>query len=256
MSRMEQDQDLELELNAYLDGELDALAAREMEERIERDPKVKAAFEPLLALHQTLRTKLPIESAPEALRERILGVTGRPAAPLRFGGLRSIAASLVLGVMLGAGGIYGALNVAGRGEAVAERVVENHIRAGLAAEPIDIASSDRHTVKPWFMARLTTAPPVVDLAKEGCALIGGRVDVVERQALPTLVYRKREHLISVTAFPSAPARPEATFAGYNIASWSGTGSGLSYIAVTDMPRAELDQFVEAFKVASAETTRE
>ena len=97
----------------------------------------------------------------------------------------------------------------GRSDRVALLLVDDHRRALLAREAIDIASSDRHTVKPWFDARLAVSPPVVDLAAQGFALVGGRADVVEGLPAPTLVYRLREHLISLTALPAERFRARA-----------------------------------------------
>ena len=69
----------------------------------------------------------------------------------------------------------------------------------MAAEPVDVVSSDRHTVKPWFNGRIPNSPRVVDLAKDNFTLIGGRIDVVGQIPVPTLVYRHAKHIISLTA---------------------------------------------------------
>lgn len=72
---------------------------------------------------------------------------------------------------------------------IADSLVSDHIRA-LMAEPVDVASSDRHTVKPWFNGRIPSSPRVVDLAKDDFPLVGGRVDVIGRRPVSTLVYRR------------------------------------------------------------------
>jgi anti-sigma factor RsiW len=119
----------------------------------------------------------------------------------------------------------------------------------MAPQPTDVASSDRHTVKPWFNGRIPESPRVVDLAKNDFALIGGRIDVVERNPVPTLVYHHRKHLISLSAIP-APGKPDAApvsraIEGYNIVEW--TGDGVTYWAVSDVAAPELAHFTELFR---------
>ena len=82
-------------------------------------------------------------------------------------------------------------------------IVADHQRALLAAPPFDIASSDRHTVKPWFDSKLALSPQVVDLAGAGFPLAGGRVEIVDGKPVPVLVYQRRAHIISVVAIPRA-----------------------------------------------------
>src|SRR5262249_11366063 len=116
-------------------------------------------------------------------------------------------------------------------------------------QPPDVPSSDRHTVKPWFNGRIPQSPRVVDLAANDFPLIGGRIDVVERKPVPTLVYHHRKHLTSLTATP-APAKPNAVPAtrvieGYSVIEW--TEDGVTYWAVSDVAAHELAQFTELFR---------
>src|SRR4029434_10555578 len=99
---------------------------------------------------------------------------------------------------------------------------------------VGAGSSNRHTVKPWFNGRIPEAPRVVDLASEGFPLVGGRIDVIGRTPVATLVYRRRQHLISLSEVPAARpiAAPERQIAGYNIVSW--TDNGVAYCAVSDV----------------------
>ena len=121
-------------------------------------------------------------------------------------------------------------------DAVADLVVASHMRALMAPQPTDVGSSDRHTVKPWFNGRVPEAPRVIDLGNEGFPLVGGRIDVIGRIPVPTLVYRHRQHLISLIAVPEArrwQRRPrDAPIAGYNVLTW--TQNGTVYWAVSDL----------------------
>ena len=110
-------------------------------------------------------------------------------------------------------------------------------------------SSDRHTVKPWFNGRIAESPRVVDLASQGFPLVGGRLDVVERKPVPTLVYRRNKHVISLTALP-APSRANSpavrrTTDGYNMLRW--TEDGVAYVAISDVGAADLESFATLFR---------
>jgi anti-sigma factor RsiW len=119
----------------------------------------------------------------------------------------------------------------------------------MAPQPADVASSDRQTVKPWFSGRIPLAPRVVDLAQDGFPLIGGRVDVVNRTPVPSLVYGRRQHLISLTAVPnvSIGSRTSQTVQGYNMIAW--TAEGMTYWAVSDLNLEELQMFARLFRAA-------
>jgi anti-sigma factor RsiW len=118
----------------------------------------------------------------------------------------------------------------------------------MAAQPYDVASSDRHTVKPWFNGRIASSPRVVDLATDGFPLVGGRVDVIARTPVPSLVYRYQKHLISVTQTQGLGAPPPArTPGGYHVVGWS--EGAVSYWAVSDVGEGELEKFVKLFRAA-------
>jgi anti-sigma factor RsiW len=117
---------------------------------------------------------------------------------------------------------------------------------------VEVASSDRHTVKPWFNGRLPQSPRVVDLTAQGFPLAGGRIDVIGLKPAPTLVYRARLHVISVTALPlkdSEGAQPRA-INGYNVVAW--TDGPLAYWAVSDLAAPELEAFSRAFRTGNDE----
>ena len=139
-------------------------------------------------------------------------------------------------------------------DTISDAVVASHIRSLMAPQPADVVSSDQHTVKPWFSGRIPEAPQVVDLSRQDFPLVGGRVDVIGRKPVPTLVYRHRKHLISLTAVP-APEQtllgaPIRTPDGYNIIHWS--ENGMTYWAVSDLAAGDLGTFVQLFRAATRE----
>jgi anti-sigma factor RsiW len=122
-----------------------------------------------------------------------------------------------------------------------QQVLQAHIRSLLQDGPIQVASSDSHTVKPWFAGRVDFAPDVKDLTAEGFALLGGRLDYVDDRRVGALVYRRRLHVVDVFMW-RAPGNEEvaptlATKNGYNLLSW--TKGGVTYWAVSDIDANEL-----------------
>ncbi len=128
--------------------------------------------------------------------------------------------------------------------ALAGQVVSNHIRSLMANHLTDIASSDRHTVKPWFSGKLDFSPRVRDFSANGFVLIGGRLDYLNNQTVAALVYRRREHFINVFIWPSAADRvgiKSLNQQGYNMLFW--TRAGMHYWAVSELSAGELREFV-------------
>jgi anti-sigma factor RsiW len=124
-----------------------------------------------------------------------------------------------------------------------EEVLDDHLRASLGAHWVDVASSDRHTVKPWLSAHLGFSPTVPDLADQGFELLGGRLDVLDAKPVAVLVYRRRQHMISVFVWPreSSVSGEESTERrGYHLV--RSTAAGLSFWAVSDLNETELRDF--------------
>jgi anti-sigma factor RsiW len=247
----ESSEDEKLLVHAYVDGELDPANARALEARIETDPALAAERDRIEALQRALRTQFPLAPAPAGLRERIERAAGLRRAPVRPT-WAALAASVALALMLGSGATFVAL--APRGDTTADAIVSDHIRALMAPQPADVASADRHTVKPWFNGKIPQSPRVVDLAPQEFPLLGGRIDVVGEKPVPVLVYGRRKHVISLTEMP-APGKPDAAPStlsrdGYHVLSW--TEGGVTYWAVSDVAPGELSHFVDLFRAAPAE----
>ncbi len=94
---------------------------------------------------------------------------------------------------------------------------------------------------------------MVLLTEDGFELAGGRADIVNGRAVPTMVYRHREHLVSLTAIPQTASqalpRPPHALDGYNVLTWQ--GQGFTYWAISDIAPEELAGFSKAFQKAAA-----
>jgi anti-sigma factor RsiW len=218
-----------------------------------QEPALGAEAERVKELQKLIHDRLPREAAPPGLRARIetsVGGTRRDRAKPTW---RALAASVALAAVVAGGSTWFVVDSQQKPTQVAELLVADHIRSLMAPEPVDVVSSDRHTVKPWFNGRISSSPRVVDLAKDDFPLIGGRVDVLGRTPVPTLVYRRAKHLISLTAAPAegAPAvNGPRSIGGYNIVRW--TENGVSYWAISDVEPKELELFANLFRTSQNE----
>ena len=164
---------------------------------------------------------------------------------------RALAASLVVGFMgLWAGHLLGA-----RGSA-ADQWVGAYVRSNLSTHPLDVPSSDHHTVKPWLSARLPFSPPVPEMTGPDDELLGARVDFIERTAVAALVYRHGKHQVDVFVWP-AGARPEPASASAPIAGFhviSARVQDFNAVFVSDMAAPELDGFRDHWSALVAAAT--
>ena len=248
----------ELQLNAYCDGELDPASAIEFERRLADDEALKARYIRLLSLRRAVRS-LPQLEVPPGLRARInskldadrVGQTGRPGQAARprprSWSFQALAAAAVFGAVISSS-VMLTIERYDLREDVARQVVAGHIRGQLASQPFDVASSDRHTVKPWFTSRLPESPQVPDLAAHGFVLVGGRVDVVGHDPVATIVYKHAAHTVSLTTLPPGQSVSDQAIAGYNVRSWS--DAQFTYVAVSDLASADLATFERAFSAGS------
>lgn len=195
--------DQSLKVAAYLDGELDvgeALAAERHLESCAECQTLKSQHEELQAAFQNVS----YHRAPAPLRRKITQQIDREAAPRRRSGF-----------WLGAGSGAGAMALAASlafiflspGSFLVNDLLEAHQRSLLPNHLIDVASSDRHTVKPWFAGHADVSPPAVNFAAQGYVLVGGRADYVDGTRMAVVVYRHGAHVI-------------------NLFSWADRGAGL------------------------------
>jgi anti-sigma factor RsiW len=185
--------------------------------------------------------------APEQLADRIADAL--PPAPSRSGRGRSrfwqgagmgAAATAALAIALGIAVTWTQVSP---DERLVDEVVGNHVRSLQATHTVDVASSDQHTVKPWFNGKLDYAAPVVDLAADGFALEGGRLDYLDHREVAALVYRHRLHTINVFVMPTRSGGSDAARLfhrqGFSVERW--TNDGMEFWAISDADPAAITQ---------------
>jgi len=246
-------------LDAYVDNELDLRGSLEMEEHLAHCPGCGADEKGLRELLASARANLTRYAMPLELEARLRDLvrpgeraaTPGAAVPARVA--RPVRRAWKWAALAPAAAAAAVLIVAGprlwsqpSEASVADAVVAAHVRSLLANHLTDVASSDQHTVKPWFQGKLDYSVSVTDWAAEGFPLVGGRLDYVENTPAASLVYKRAQHVVNLFVWPSKRGGDEPlrrlSRRGYNAYCWA--TDGMHYWAVSDLNEAELQKFVE------------
>lgn len=207
------------DLHPYFDDELDVVHAAAFEAHLRTCPACTAELERLHALRSAIRQQAPYYTRPRRNWH----------APAWIG----VAAAAVIAAVL--------LFKPAPDASLESEIVSAHLRSLQANHLIDVPSSDRHTVKPWFTGKLDFAPDVTP--PDGFELIGGRLDYVHNRAVAALIYRRRKHTVNVFVWPatgSDQAPQTATRQGFHLVHW--TRSGLTWWAISDDAAEDLKLF--------------
>jgi anti-sigma factor RsiW len=237
-------------IHPYIDGELDLVRTLEIEQHLQECSGCEQACKGQQSLQIALRNGSLRFEAPAGLQQRIQTSLQRASKPKRFpspatGRILAIAASLVF-VILGTWQLARLSLTPSPDDFLAREVVYSHVRSLLAKEPVDILSSNQHTIKPWFTGKLDFSPPVKDLTEEGFPLLGGRVDYLDNRPIAALLYGRQKHKINLFVWPSTKdsdlGATTQTRQGYHLIHW--TGSGMTFWAISDLNAKELEQFAQ------------
>ena len=256
-----------LRVQAYFDAELDAVTAADMERHIEYCADCRALLKDLEQMRAALRRDLGYARAAPALRAKIMraldqeGATGmalsagRPQLRERVSQRRP--RSFWMGALGGAGGTAIAATLAflllvpRLTNPLLDELVSAHVRSLMPAHLIDVVSTDKHTVKPWFAGHTDVSPVVADFEAQGYRLIGGRADYLDHQRSAVVVYQHGAHVINVFSWAGNDrALPDnATRSGYHLAFWR--EGDLDYCAVSDTGWDELMGLVRLLRDTAA-----
>jgi anti-sigma factor RsiW len=240
-------------IEAYADGELDLSASLEMERHLDDCEACAAVLKNHQALRSTIGGGSLYHDAPPHLSSRVRSAVRKQEKVFAMG-LRpawrwvTVAAPAVSMAIL----VFALVTVSrvpSERDILNQEIVSAHIRSLMGSHLMDFPSSDQHTVKPSFNGRIDFSPEVKDLSSEGFALLGGRLDYLDRRPVAALIYQRRRHLINLFIWPSPDTTGdrdvETSLRGYNLIRW--TSSGMHYSAVSDLNLNELQSFRQALR---------
>jgi anti-sigma factor RsiW len=261
-----------LRVQAYFDGEVDAVSAAEIERHAEHCAECRALLQDMQKVRTALRENITYAVTPPSLRAQIMDALDRePATGVAPAGVAASGAAAGMGApapksrsfakqtqgraqwrgrsfWTGAfSGIGGAAIAAALAfflilpgvTPLTNDLVSAHVRSLMPDHLIDVVSTDRHTVKPWFAGHADVSPVVADFDSLGYRLVGGRADYIEHQRSAVVVYRHGSHVINVFTWAADDRRnpSNTTRNGYHLAFWQ--QGDIQYCAVSDTGWDEL-----------------
>lgn len=236
------------------DENLSALLAQHAERHTASD-RLRAAVQTQVALHALVQKPSPPTAERLSWLKRILSWR-KPDAPwISAGhGITQLTVSFVAGALLTLALVLGLPHVpighSTSNELKAE-LLGLHVRSMAAGPLFAVASSDRHTVKPWFQGKLDYAPQVADLHEQGFELLGGRIERLQGRDTAVLVYRSHQHIISAYVLPAehAVSAERLQQRGFNLEHWS--DGAMEVWVLSDIDASELDRFGKAWRIKFA-----
>lgn len=246
--------EIDLLIDGYLNGEIDAGTSIEIEEHISHCERCSRVQENYLTLRSVFQSEVMYHTAPARLNRRIRRAVQKETLPPLLAAWEwwrvpaMAALAVVVVVLIWRSGMV-SFSSSGNSQ-IAGEVVDSHIRSLLVDHLTDVVSTDQHTVKPWFDGKTDFSPDVKNLDAQGFMLIGGRLDYIGRRVVPVVVYKRRQHIINLFSWPTRDnekALPEyaSTQQGYHVKSWQ--QSGVTNWAVSDVSVEDLDSFIRLLR---------
>lgn len=240
------------QLDAYLDGELTAADAAGLEAHLRNCAACSAEALQRSQLKRSVAAAGKRYTPSSELRARITKVATKPTRSTKwFWNVVAVPAALVLILSVG---VKTYVNYkSGLRQRVDSELVDRHIAALASSSPVDVVSSDRHTVKPWFQGKIPFSFNLPELQGSEFALVGGRVTYLEQTPGAQLIYQSGKHEISVFIFQdrgveikNVPTGTEHKLS-FNIDNW--TEGGLRYFVVGDVSAADMERLSQLLREA-------
>ena len=240
-------------IDLYLDTELPEPEVRELAAHL----RVCASCSSQALAQSELKRSIHLAGnkfVPDAAFRQRIQASIRPKEPAsRWGWLPQIGVALAAVLLMVMASMLW-LRQAQRQQVIGE-LTDLHVATLASANRVDVVSSDRHTVKPWFQGRVPFTFNVPELQGSPFELIGGRVTYLEQNPGAQLLFSVRKHVLSVFIFKDSPELDRALGSSkdmrklsFNIESW--TDGGLRYLAVTDAGRSDIEDLRARFAEAA------
>jgi anti-sigma factor RsiW len=236
-------------LHGYMDGELDAVTSRNVEDHLATCTSCTRELASFRDLRSSLRQNGLYHRSPATLERNVRREArkGGESIPVFRRGVFAIAAAILIACLA----VWGVGRTRSHAvDPMIALIVDDHVRSLMADHLVDVKSSDKHTVKPWFDGKLDFAPPVQRLDGTQFPLIGGRLDYVNGHPAAAVVYRHNKHIINLLIWPAAgpdTAPAASSDRGYNVVHW--TNQGMTYWAASDVSAPDLATFAGLIRSA-------
>jgi anti-sigma factor RsiW len=234
-----------LYLDAFVDGELDASVARELEEHLRDCLACQGAVREIREFRSLFKTRAPRFKAPLRLRAKVLGITHRSQAKASFNLLRCAWIGAAAALVLGAAVVFLA-SAPDHGKEILRQAVVDYSQS-VSAEPlVQLASADFAVLKAWLSNQIGFSPPAIDLRDCGYELKGGRVALLDKRLVVALVYKRGNAVLIIYCWPPKQATvgySQRTVDGCRVYIWC--NSQCNYVLVERSADPKISQFVDS-----------
>jgi anti-sigma factor RsiW len=237
------------QLDAFLDNELAPAARAALDAHLRTCPACTAEALARLQLKHSVRSAARAHQASHEFRSRIAARISNKRRPLRLWTSPVVAA--IAAVLLLAISVPLIARHYTRERALSE-LLDLHVSTLASANPVDVLSSDRHTVKPWFQGKLPFTFNLPDLANSPYALLGGKLIFFNHVPEAQLLFSIRQHRISVFILRNTTSSPDGvqTENGFTMESW--TAGGLHCIVVGDAAPTDVHALADLMRNAQSQ----
>ena len=241
-------------LDSYVDGEVSEKEMRAFDAHLRSCPSCSADALTRAQMKRAIQVAGKRFTPTVEFRKRVQqSIAPKPQRSFRLGWMLAAAAAAVILVVGTFTSAY--LGTRSARDQVFSEIADLHVATLASSSPVDVISTDRHTVKPWFQGRIPFAFNLPELQNSEFSLLGGRMTYLDQTPGAHLIYDVRKHHISVFVFQerSLPARiEENTFSPkkmpFNMETWS--QGGLRYFVIGDASPADIDSLAKLFRAAS------